>query len=176
MELLWTPAPARSGLPDEADLRVVLREASEAARDPSGQGEDLWRFYAVGPRTRAELARLSAAPIEADLGQEAARAALKQWRSVPGWIVVTCERAADPARDEHVRERSLTAVQRFSLSLWSQGLRTSWIVDLLPDSAELYDVLQVDAGAECVLGVIWYGHAEQADLSDEIGHQLFERP
>lgn len=54
------------------------------------------------------------------------------------WVVVACPPDADPARAAFYRERTLTAVQRLTLSLWSEGVAAVWepapvVPDTLPD-------------------------------------------
>ena len=66
-------------------------------------------------------------------------------------VVVTCPPEADPAREAFVRERTLTAVQRLTLALWSEGVTAIWQAGLLlPD-------LHLPEGVEraAIVGVVW---------------------
>ena len=62
---------------------------------------------------------------------------------------------------ERAREDCLTAVQRYSLSLWSDNVPTNWVTDVIAEAQEMYDLLGVDPQHETVLGILWYGHAER---------------
>ena len=66
-----------------------------------------------------------------------------------GWIVVHCPADPDPARAAFARERSLTAVQRLTLALWSEGINAVWEAAPLPDGA------LPDAGSADLLGRVW---------------------
>ncbi|CAN5854340.1 hypothetical protein BH23ACT11_BH23ACT11_15400 [soil metagenome] len=164
--------------PDPELLREALRRAGEAAGGVEVAGPEPWRFYSLGPRTTSALIWLWARKVEGEAGAEAARAAYDQWRSIPGWVLVTSIRRTNEDEMATSKERSLTAAQRFALSLWSEGIRTSWITEALDDNDdELYETLRIDRQAEVILGVLWYGHAEGPASEDKsIARGLYERP
>ena len=160
-----TPAPrVMARFPVEPPPHAAaLRRAAEAARDVPGDFiEEPWRFYPMSAEKAQALAWLNARRIEEEAGPEAAAAAYEQWRSVPGWVIVTCPRTDDPAQQAHYRERCLTAVQRFSLSLWSEAIRTSWIADLEGEETRFADLADFDPAREELVGLLLYGHAERS--------------
>ncbi len=163
MDLLRTHTVQPMSRPVELNpLDAALRRAFEAVRDIDvDYAIDPWRFYRIEPEKAHAIAWLNARIIEDDAGIEAAQAAYDQWRSVPGWVVVTCIRVDDAEQQAHLIERSLTAVQRVSLSLWSESIRTSWITEMLVDDQRFYDVLAIDPEREAAVGILWYGHAEK---------------
>ncbi len=140
-------------------LDAALRRAFDAAGD--GGADDCWRFLPLAPEAACAVAWLRARQVEEEDGLEAAMAALDQMRSVPGWVVVTCPRAPDAAEAARLRERTFTAVQRASLQLWMEGIRTTWSPDLVADDPAFYAAIGVDAEREVALGVLWHGHAER---------------
>ncbi len=143
-------------------LHAALRRAFDAVRDIEvDYAIDPWKFYTIEPQKAHAIAWLNARIIEDEAGIEAAQAAYDQWRSVPGWVVVTCLRVDDPEQQDHLKERSLTAVQRVSLSMWSESIRTSWITELFVEDQRFYDVLGIDPKHELAVGILWYGHAEK---------------
>lgn len=147
---------------EQKPLAAALGRAMEAVRDvPVDYGVDPWAFYRIEPEKAHAIAWLNARLIEEEAGIEAAQAAYDQWRSVPGWVVVTCVRVSDQEQQEHLKERVLTAVQRVSLSLWSESIRTSWITELVVEDQRFYDLLGIDPKNELAVGIIWYGHAEK---------------
>lgn len=147
---------------ESVPLDAALRRAFDAARDvPVDYVAVPWRFYQVEAGQAQALARLNARRIEQEAGPEAAEAAYDQWCSVPGWVVVTCLRVEDAVQQDHLRERCLTAVQRVSLSLWSESIRTSWITDLVMEDEAFYRIVEIDPEQERAVGILWYGHAEK---------------
>lgn len=163
MDLRCDPLVLRPMPPAEPpSLDAALRRAFDAASDlPVEGGVVPWRFYRVRAEQAQAIAWLNARIIEAEAGIEAAQAAYDQWRSVPGWVVVTCRRGGDDEEQARLRERCLTAVQRISLSLWADGVRTSWITDLVLESDEFYRIVGIEAKQEQAAGILWYGHAER---------------
>ena len=148
-------APAQAGMKD------ALARALEASRDPLGTIDvEPWQFYLLSPETVSTVAWLYARLLEEEVGTEGARAAYEQWQAIPGWIVVTC-RVVEARVMERAREDCLTAVQRYSLSLWSDNIPTNWVMDVIAEAEEMYDLLGIDAEHETVLGILWYGHAER---------------
>ena len=151
--------------PEAAPHEAALRRALEAARGveveaPEGEGE-LWNFHVLSPEAARAVAWLLARRIEESAGLEAAMASLDQMRSVPGWVVVSARRDDDEKRAAYVMERSLTAVQRASLQLWSEGIRTSWSTEMAVEEPAFYEAVGLDPDAERALGVLWFGHAEK---------------
>lgn len=148
-------APAQSAMKD------ALARALEASRDPLGTlAVEPWQFYILSPESVSTVAWLYARLLEKDVGAEGARAAYEQWQAIPGWIVVTCSVLGE-AEMERAREDCLTAVQRYALSLWSDNVPTNWVMDVIAEAKEMYDLLGVDPQQEKVLGILWYGHAER---------------
>ncbi len=153
-----TSCPVGGGA-EPVPLDAALRRAFDAAGD--GGADDCWRFVPLAPEAARAVAWLRARQIEEEDGLEAALAALDQMRSVPGWIVVACPRTSEPDEAVRLRERTFTAVQRASLQLWTEGIRTTWSPDLVTDDPSFYAAADVDPGREVALGVLWYGHAER---------------
>lgn len=178
MELTFAlRSPERVGRsPEQSMMKEALIRAMEAARDPSGTLTITpWRFYLLGAETISAVAWLYARLLEEEVGADGARAAYEQWRAIPGWIVVTCARFEDEQQMERAVEDCLTSVQRCSLSLWSDNVPTNWVTDVVTESPELYDLIEVDPEHEVVLGILWYGHPERPSggfRSDEV----HERP
>ncbi len=156
-----SPRPPPEAAPHEA----ALRRALEAARGVELEGQEsegeLWNFHVLSSEAARAVAWLLARRIEEGAGLEAAMAALDQMRSVPGWVVVSARRYDDETRDAYVMERSLTAVQRAALQLWSEGIRTSWSTEMAVEEASFYEAVGLDPINERALGVLWFGHAEK---------------
>ena len=122
-------APPSASLLDAAFLDAALRQAARDADDvPGAYSRAPWGFDPATPEASALL--------DALVGRE---------RS---WIVVTCRRGDAGA---HTRERCLTAVQRYLLSLAAEGVEATWIGEGLPQG--LATASAVTAG-EDLLGVL----------------------
>lgn len=145
-----------------ADLDAPLARAIEAACDAAGKvGPHPWRFYILEAESASAVAWLAARGIEPLVGAEGSRAAYEQWRAVPGWIAVTCLRSSDATQSERDREASLTAVQRATLSLWSDNIPCNWVPDLVSEEHEFYALIGADPAREEALGIVLYGHPER---------------
>lgn len=70
------------------------------------------------------------------------------------WVLVTCRHAAEPGHAAHLRERSLTAAQRFALSLWLDGLDAVWTTEGLPDG-DTVRAAGIAIGAADPVGLLW---------------------
>ncbi|MEM8600774.1 MAG: hypothetical protein AAGF99_12715 [Bacteroidota bacterium] len=143
-------------------IQAALERAREAAWDVVGNySTPPWRFHILSGDAAAALTWAHAHAVEQRQGADAAARTRASWGQIPGWVVVTCVRAEDPQEAEHVQERSLTAVQRFSLSLWAEDLHTRWAQPDIKDAPVVAEQLDLDPAAEFVIGVLWF--SEDAD-------------
>lgn len=71
------------------------------------------------------------------------------------WILVTCQAAGDEGHRTHLRERCLTAAQRFMLSLSCDGVDNAWTAEA-PSPEALRDA-GVALGGAVPVGLIRYG-------------------
>jgi len=156
-----TPRPPSEAAPHESALRRALEAARGVEVGAQDDPLDLWSFIVLGAEDARAIAWLLARRIEDSAGLEAAMAALDQMRSVPGWVIVSARRDPDPEREAYVTERGLTAVQRASLQLWSEGIRTSWSTEMTLEEPSFYEAAGLDIATERALGVLWFGHAEK---------------
>ena len=79
-------------------------------------------------------------------------------RSGGQWVLVTCRQSDEPAHAAHLRERSLTAAQRFSLSLWRDGIDAVWVHEALPDG-NAFRRAGLPIGLSEPVGVVWVSGA-----------------
>ncbi len=79
------------------------------------------------------------------------------------YILVTCRGATEPAHAAHLRERSLTAAQRFVLSFWSDGLDAIWLAEGLPDG-NAFRAAGLPIGDAEPVGVVWVPDGERAAM------------
>ena len=71
------------------------------------------------------------------------------------WILVTCRAAGEEGHQTHLRERCLTAAQRFMLSLSCDGIDNEWTAET--PSAEALRGAGVSLSGAVPVGLIRYG-------------------
>lgn len=146
----------------EQPPRALIMQAIDLARwAPNHRLTEPWRFYLLGSETAEAIVRLNAHRVSQARGAEAGRAKLKRWSSVPGWIVVTYCNSDDPIRAREDYAACCCAVHNFSLFLWTQGIGVKWSTGEVTRDPRFYDLLGVDATAETVVAMLWYGYPAQ---------------
>lgn len=143
---------------------VVLRALDLARWAPNHRLTQPWRFTLLGPETARAVARLNAELVAAKNGPAAAENKLRRWLDVPGWLVVTCVRSADPIRAQEDYAACACAVQNAMLALWSEGVGTKWTTGDVTRDARFFDLVGVDPAAELLVGLVWYGYPAEVPL------------
>ena len=117
-----------------------------------------WRFYLVGPETAARISQLNYEIVLDKRGEAAAQNKLQRWLTIPGWIVVTCNRVDEPVRSREDFAACCCAVQNLALHLWSIGIGTKWGSGAVTRDPRLYEILEADIQTEEIVGIFWYGY------------------
>jgi nitroreductase len=146
-------------LPQRPPEETILRAIDAARWAPNHYLTEPWRFYLLGPESADAIARLNSELVRAAQGPNAARAKLERWRTVPGWLLVTCALSADPVRAREDYAACCCAVQNLLLALWSEGIGVKWTTGEVTRSPRLYELLGIDAERESVVAMLWYGYA-----------------
>lgn len=145
----------RSDCPPEE----LLLQAIEIARwAPNHKMTEPWRFHRLGPVTAGQIIELNTALITAEKGAEAARKKAERWAQVPGWVLVTCQTAADSVRNEENYAAVCCAIQNLMLFLWSRGVATKWATSAVLQEPAVAQLLQLEPSRERIVGLIWYGY------------------
>ena len=116
-----------------------------------------WRFYRIGEQTKAQIVELNAGLVEAKSGPQAAAKKRSRWASVPGWLVITCQRNSNSLRAREDYAACCCAVQNLMLDLWSRGIGSKWTTGDVTRQAEFYRLLGIKAHQEEVVALLWYG-------------------
>jgi nitroreductase len=145
-------------LKQEVSKDLVL-EAIELARwAPNHHLTDPWHFYLVGDQMKAAGVELIRAIVTenktAELGEHKAKSAA----SVPGWLLVTCNKSDDELRGREDYASCCCAVQNILLYLSEAGVASKWTTGLITRDRRFFDLLGIDAGQEYVVALIWYGY------------------
>jgi nitroreductase len=149
----------------ETELAPVelVEEAIELARwAPNHHHTEPWHFFLLGPNAISQIVDLNARLVAEKKGDEAGEAKRKRWSTIPGWLVVTCDRSADSVRQEEDYAACCCAVQNFSLAMWAHGVGVKWTTGAVTRHPELFELLEVDSEQQRSVGILWYGYP--ADL------------
>ena len=91
-------------------------------------------------------------------GPDAGRFKRDSWSQKPGWLVVTCQRSEDELRQQEDYAACAAAVQNFLLYLWKAGVGSKWTTGDITRETRFFDILDIDADREFVVGLVWYGY------------------
>ncbi len=84
----------------------------------------------------------------------AASALVRPLREGGAWVLVTVRGSGESGHQSHLRERCLTAAQRFMLALSCDGVDNCWHDAAVPDAAA-FRAAGLDLGADVPVGLVW---------------------
>jgi nitroreductase len=143
--------------PEAVDSAVLL-DAIEVARwAPNHRMTEPWRFYLLGPETRAAVIDCWAGFEAETKGDAAGDARRKRLEAVPGHFVVTSARAEDRIVEIENYAATCCAMQNMMLYLWQRGVGTKWTTGAITREPRYYHLLGIDADRENIIGHFWYG-------------------
>jgi nitroreductase len=138
---------------------ALLLDAIETARwAPNHRLTEPWRFYLLGSESREAVAQLAADIDAAAKGERAGLARLQRMKSIPGLLVLTARRSADALLEREDYAACCCAAQNLMLYLWQVGVGSKWTTGAVTRDARFYELLGIDAAAESVVGLYWYGY------------------
>jgi nitroreductase len=136
----------------------VLLDAIEVARwAPNHRLTEPWRFYLIGPATRAALIDFGAAFDAAKKGEAAGAARRARLGTIPAFFVLTSRRSEDPLVDREDYAACCCAAQNLMLYLWHRGIGVKWTTGGMTRQPGFYELLGIEPTAEIVVGFFWYG-------------------
>lgn len=148
---------------------VLVREAVEIARwAPNHHLTQPWRFYMLGPKSRAAIIDLNSRLLTATKGPEVAVKKRERWQSMPGWLVVTCAHSDDPITAREDYAACACAVENFMLYLHSAGVSCKWASGAVTREPEFLTILGAEPASEYVVGLIWYGYPKRKPRSQRV--------
>ena len=138
-----------------------LMEAIDLARwAPNHYLTEPWHFYLLGSETVNSVIELNTEIVRESKGDAAANAKERRWRQIPGWFVLTCAKSDDPARNQEDYAACCCAIQNLMLALWNEEIGVKWSTGEVIRDKRFYDLLWIDQELETVVGLFWYGYAE----------------
>jgi nitroreductase len=140
------------------DKSVVKEAIAAACWAPNHHLTEPWHFYHLGKETVEEICALNKEMLTVTKGIEAAERKVERWMSIPGWIVVTCQKSEDELRYQEDYAACSCAIQNLMLILWQQGIGTKWSTGPVTRDSRFYDLVWVNEDMEKIIGIIWYGY------------------
>jgi nitroreductase len=136
----------------------LIEEAIEVARwAPNHYRTEPWHFYVLNRASAERISALNAELVAAARGPKVASVKLKRWRTMPGWLVVTCVTSDDPIRSREDYAACCCAVQNLMLFLWARGVGVKWTTGEVTRESGFFDIVGIDRDRETVVGLFWYG-------------------
>lgn len=177
-DLLRTRRTAHDFLPGAPPRELVMAALESALWAPNHRLTQPWKFYLLGPDTAGQIALLNAEIERAKSGETAADAKLRRWRAMPGWLVVTCRKSDDAAREREDYAACCCAVQNFMLALWAEGIGSKWSTGKILRDPRFLPLIGADDATESCVGLIWFGtpQAVPAQSREALASVLHERP
>ena len=146
---------------DEPVPQAWVDEAVLAAHQaPNHKHTWPWRFNLIGPETKAQINAL-ALKMKSTNGplDESALELFHQKRTYPQLMVVSQIRSTDPLQSREDYASVACAIHNFTLALAARGVGTKWSTGSMTRHPMAYELAQVDAQAEEIVGFVWFGFA-----------------
>ena len=138
-----------------------LMEAIDLARwAPNHHLTEPWHFYLLGNETVNAVIELNTEIVRESKGDAAANAKARRWRQMPGWFVLTSCKSDDPVRNQEDYAACCCAIQNLMLTLWNEEIGVKWSTGDVIRDKRFYDLLWINLELETVVGLFWYGYAE----------------
>ena len=158
--------------------RQLLRDAIEVARwAPNHHLTEPWHFYLLGDQAINASVELIRTVVTERKGADIGDFKAKDAATRPGWMVVTCSRSDDELTQQEDYASVCCAIQNLSLYLSEAGVASKWSTGPVTRDLRFYDLLGIDADAQMIVGLIWYGYpkitpTQQRRAVDEITTEL----
>ena len=136
-----------------------VREALSAAHQaPNHKHTWPWRFTHVGPETKQRINELALKMKSANGPLEGPALTLfRQKRIHPQLMIVSQTKCEDAMQRREDYAAVSCAIQNFMLALSSRGIGSKWSTGSMTRHPIAYELSQVDAEREEIVGFIWYG-------------------
>jgi len=139
--------------------RKLILDAIEVARwAPNHHVTEPWHFYLLGAETIKKSVELTRIVVTERKGQKIGDFKAAESAKRPGWLVVTCTKSEDKDLEREDYASVCCAIQNFSLYISEAGLASKWATGPITRDARFYELLNIDADKEFIVGLIWYGY------------------
>ena len=147
--------------PEQVPVEKIKQAIDVARWAPNHHLTEPWHFYLLGPETINSVIELNTQLVREKSGDAAANAKQQRWLKIPGWLVVTSDKSADQHQMQEDYAACCCAIQNMMLYLWSENIGVKWSTGKVTRDPRFYDLLWIDQNAETVVGLFWYGCAEE---------------
>jgi nitroreductase len=143
----------------QAVSRELVRAAVEVARwAPNHHVTEPWHFYVLGENAIAASVELTRIVVTERKGEQKGVIKAAAAAERPGRLVLTCRKSADENTQQEDYASCCCAAQNFMLYLAEAGLASKWSTGPITRDARFFDLLGIDAGAEFIVGLFFYGY------------------
>jgi nitroreductase len=144
---------------------AIVLEAIESARwAPNHKLTEPWEFVLIGKETAAAIAERNADMLRQENRPAKADHKLARWKTVPGWMLLTCRRSEDAFRQQEDFAACCCAAQNFMLSLWGAGVASKWTSGPVTEDLEFFRIVDIKPEERMVVGLFWYGYAAEVPV------------
>jgi nitroreductase len=139
----------------------LIREAIDVARwAPNHKLTEPWHFYILGNQTLTQVKNLITEIKSTGQSESVRDGVRKRLEAIPGWLVVSCKKSADPQTQMEDYASCSCAVQNMMLYLWSAGVGVKWTTGKIIRDDRFFRILNLEDSSEMIVGLFWYGYPE----------------
>lgn len=140
--------------------RDLIESAIEAACwAPNHHLTEPWHFYQLGEDKTSQYIELLYQVILEYKDHTLAESKQQKAKTVPGWLVVTCDVTADTNLMLVENYAAVCcAIQNLMLVLWEKGVGCKWSTGIITRDNRFYDLLGIDRRKQEIVGLIPYGY------------------
>ncbi len=148
-------------LQEKVSDELVL-EAIELARwAPNHHLTEPWHFYLFGDASKRAATELIRTIVTENKSAEVAEFKARSAAAVPGWLLVTCRKSTNLLQQQEDYASCCCAIQNLTLYLSEAGVGSKWTTGAITRDQRFFDLLDIDADREFVVGLIWYGYVDK---------------
>jgi nitroreductase len=145
-------------LKQEVSKDLMLQAIELARWAPNHHLTEPWHFYLLGDEKKQASAELIRTIVTESKTAEMGEHKFKSAKTIPGWLVVTCQKSDDELREREDYASCCCAVQNILLYLSEAGVASKWTTGLITRDQRFFDLLGIDSDKEFVVAMIWYGY------------------
>ena len=139
----------------------IIIDAIEIARwAPNHHLTQPWQYYLLNPQMIDQVIELNAEIVTSVKGKQAGDKKRSRWKTIPGWLVVTCERSDNELQQVEDYAACCCSIYALSLVLWNKGVGVKWTTGNVIRDQRFYDICWLDHLSQKVVGLIWYGYPD----------------
>lgn len=140
------------------DSRLVHSAIEVARWAPNHHLTEPWHFYLLGENKVAACVDLIGTIATERKGPDVGAFKAKSAKTIPGWLVVTCNKSDDALLQQEDYASCCCAIQNLTLYLSEAGVACKWTTGHITRDERFFDLLGLDSSEVLVVGLIWYGY------------------